>query len=302
MTIFNQSKIMNRVHGGEADVTIIGKGEGQCSLQSWVSYFGEHSTGELEYPILALKLSGHAKIRRVINAQVVSHNYVMPGDLIIVPSKQDQTWRIQGEVGIAVLTFDNKEVCDFLDQLYLKIINRSLEKDPFGAFTDPVIYAACKHLLNTPAILTENEIHAPYVNTTFRFLEMYITHYLKRDHLSQPLIKSQDNSYVIDYTLQRLSVGYCTNLHIEDIAKELRISPSFLAKKFKEQVGISPHQFLLQLRLKKAKELLIESTLEISEIAYECGFTHQSHLTRHFTKHVGTPPSKFRALIAQKAV
>lgn len=302
MSIVNQCETMNLVHGKSADIVIVGRGENDCSLQSWKKHFDEHNTGELEYPILAFKLSGFAKIRRVVNDREVSHSYVMPGDLIIVPSGDNQTWRINGEVGIAVLTFSNKEICTLLDNLYKSILMRSFEKEPFCSFSDPVIYGLCKRLLASYFLEKETKMQADYINTAFRFLEMYIKLHLNSENLRKPLEGKDSNSYIIDYAVQRLGHGYSTNMHIEDIAKELRISPSFLSKKFKLEVGMSPHKYLLQLRLKKARELLVETDEDISSIATECGFSHQSHLTRYFSQDVGTPPSEYRKIVRTKSI
>src|SRR5690606_37834168 len=108
------------------------------------------------------------------------------------------------------------------------------------------------------------------------------------------LTDKDTTSYLISYTLQRLNFGINTNIYMEDIARELRVSPSYLTKKFKEDVGIPPHQFLLMLRIRKAKQLLAETDIDIASIADECGFSHQGHLTRYFSKDVGMPPLKFR--------
>jgi len=69
---------------------------------------------------------------------------------------------------------------------------------------------------------------------------------------------------------------------------------AFLTKKFKNETGVSPYQFLLLLRIKRAKQFLIETDISISDIADETGFCSQAHMTRHFSKIVGITPLKFR--------
>jgi AraC family transcriptional regulator len=78
------------------------------------------------------------------------------------------------------------------------------------------------------------------------------------------------------------------------LAKECRLSISHFAAAFRQSTGESPHRWLLRRRVETAKEMLLSSELAISEIALECGFSDQSHLTRVFTVTVGAPPGVWR--------
>lgn len=72
------------------------------------------------------------------------------------------------------------------------------------------------------------------------------------------------------------------------------MSATCLTRKFKQEMEVTPHQFLLLRRIEKAKSLLTNTDLEIVNIAMDCGFAHQSHFTRHFSGIVGASPLKFR--------
>ncbi|WP_213775776.1 AraC family transcriptional regulator [Bradyrhizobium sp. dw_78] len=63
---------------------------------------------------------------------------------------------------------------------------------------------------------------------------------------------------------------------------------------FKIATGIPPHQWLVGERVRRARELLAETTIPISDIALCCGFADQSHLTRVFKGHVGASPGAWR--------
>jgi AraC-like DNA-binding protein len=63
---------------------------------------------------------------------------------------------------------------------------------------------------------------------------------------------------------------------------------------FKKYEGISPAQYLIQLRIIKIKELLTSSDLSISEIAYQIGLESKSQLSTFFKKYEGISPSEFR--------
>jgi AraC-like DNA-binding protein len=83
----------------------------------------------------------------------------------------------------------------------------------------------------------------------------------------------------------------------EDLAKELGVGYSWFRRMFKKYEGISPAQYLIQLKIIKTKELLTSSDLSISEIAYKLGLESKSQLSTFFKKHEGISPSEFRKII-----
>ena len=67
-------------------------------------------------------------------------------------------------------------------------------------------------------------------------------------------------------------------------------------QKFKEKYGISPSEYVAELRISKAKELLLNEDINISEIAQECGFSSLYSFSRAFKENVGISPIKFRKI------
>lgn len=83
-------------------------------------------------------------------------------------------------------------------------------------------------------------------------------------------------------------------LSIARIARECSLSRSHFSRAFKKNTGLSPRDWFLQMRLDKAKGLLADSLLSISQISLDCGFADQSHFTRVFTRVVGMTPFNWR--------
>lgn len=83
------------------------------------------------------------------------------------------------------------------------------------------------------------------------------------------------------------------DLKLEDLAAIAQLSPYHFLRLFKQRMGITPHQYILQCRLNRAKHLLQYSDLSIIEIAMQTGFCDQSHLTRYFKQMLGVTPGKF---------
>jgi AraC family transcriptional regulator len=72
------------------------------------------------------------------------------------------------------------------------------------------------------------------------------------------------------------------------------LSPSYFRQAFKATTGLAPHQWLIQARCARAKQLLLEGRLALAEIALEVGFCDQAHFTRSFVRIVGASPGAWR--------
>jgi AraC family transcriptional regulator len=83
-----------------------------------------------------------------------------------------------------------------------------------------------------------------------------------------------------------------TDLTVSGIAQAVGLSPYHFTRLFKESTGQSPYQYVVEARVRKAKELLTTGKFTISEAAHHVGFVDQSHLTRHFKRVFGLPPKR----------
>ena len=81
---------------------------------------------------------------------------------------------------------------------------------------------------------------------------------------------------------------------IEELAAKINVSASYLQKLFKTETGISPIQYLQNLRIEKARELLENGFKRVKEIGCEVGFIDQSNFARDFRKIYGLTPSDYR--------
>jgi AraC-like DNA-binding protein len=83
-------------------------------------------------------------------------------------------------------------------------------------------------------------------------------------------------------------------VHLADIARECGLSRQYFTKSFKATVGVTPHRWLQQYRIKKAQDLLQNTSHRIADIAIECGFADQAHFTRVFVTLTGGTPAAWR--------
>lgn len=96
----------------------------------------------------------------------------------------------------------------------------------------------------------------------------------------------------IKQTKELIEDNWDLTISIDTLAEQVFISPYHLVRKFKERMGITPHQFQIQTRIRKTQQLLRENT-NITEVALAAGFCDQSHFNKCFHKIVGLTPTEY---------
>ena len=129
-------------------------------------------------------------------------------------------------------------------------------------------------------------------------LAIALTTYLLKHHATKTIQTSYGGnglsprklSQAIDYLHFHLS----SDVSLAELAQTVGFSQSHFSNLFKQSTGKTPYQYLLQLRVERAKKLLAQSDSAIAEIATEVGFYDQSHLARHIRRITGVSPKRYR--------
>jgi len=106
-----------------------------------------------------------------------------------------------------------------------------------------------------------------------------------RDELMKRILLSTD--YIHEF--------YNHSLSLDELAKVSCLSKFHFLRLFKIAMGQTPHQFIMQMRIEKSKELLRGSNLEVKHVADSVGFADSSSFSRAFYQYAGAYPSQFRA-------
>lgn len=114
---------------------------------------------------------------------------------------------------------------------------------------------------------------------------------VKKKTNTAPLLNPVTLSNTLDYIEEYLD----KNIGLEEIAKEAAISIFHFSRCFKSAVGKSPYAYLIDRRIERTKNLLINTNRPLSDIALACGFSSQSHLSTLFKRITGITPSRYRA-------
>ena len=114
--------------------------------------------------------------------------------------------------------------------------------------------------------------------------------------LPSPLVNNIDKVFMNQaYNFVKENLGN-NELNIEEFGRQLRLSRTQLYRKIKALAGMSPSMFVSTLRLKVAAELLVETSLTVSEIAYKVGFENPSYFSSIFKKLYGVSPKEYAAM------
>ena len=114
------------------------------------------------------------------------------------------------------------------------------------------------------------------------------------DKMSNDQKISIDNTAVANCVRYIDAHFYNPKVDIETVCDVAFISVSSLQRAFAKYFGMSPKQYLIQLRMNRALELLTENELSVKEISFACGFTDEKYFSRAFKKRYGCSPSQLK--------
>ncbi|MFA5523586.1 MAG: AraC family transcriptional regulator [Tissierellales bacterium] len=128
-------------------------------------------------------------------------------------------------------------------------------------------------------------------------IETQLAIQLLRDSLPSYLVhrknRYNDNDY-IDEAINYMEEYYSSNITIPEICNAIFLSPYHFQRIFKKNMDKTPYRFLMELRINKAKVMLIKDRMQIDEIARHCGFVSLAHFSTMFKRIGGVSPSEYR--------
>ncbi|WP_282806154.1 helix-turn-helix domain-containing protein [Lactobacillus isalae] len=122
-----------------------------------------------------------------------------------------------------------------------------------------------------------------------------ITYEIFGDLLAEINVKKIEQHHSIATLAKRyMDLNYFDAIQIQDIAKSLNVNANYLSDLFKQEYGISPKQYLTELKIKKAKKLLLTTKNTITIVANSVGFSDSLAFSKIFKKYTTMSPKQYR--------
>jgi two-component system response regulator YesN len=146
-------------------------------------------------------------------------------------------------------------------------------------------------------------LHAEIIKEQERLSAKELLELEEKATKSTQLLKDSDKSStgMIDTAIQYIHEHFHENVSLDKIAAAVYLNPTYFSLLFKQKVGAGYKEYITQLRMEKAKALLRDTNLKVSDIAVQVGFNDMRHFTQVFRKSCQETPTEYRMSESQKA-
>jgi len=233
---------------------------------------------------------GVTSMRRRVDRQWL-HERLAPGDVSLLTRAADSHWVWDSNIEVVHVYLTQDELAATCKQMYERDVQDVELHDEIRA-DDPAIH-------RTAMLIAQEAAHGGagsglLVESLSCQLAVHIlrrhAHVLFRETHAQEGLTFRQERAVRDYIHEHLG----DDLTLDELAGSVALSRYHFARRFRVSTGTTPHEYVLQQRVARARTLLTRTNYSLLDIALTCGFADQSHLNRVFKKHAGVPPGQYR--------
>ncbi|VGO14002.1 HTH-type transcriptional activator RhaR [Pontiella desulfatans] len=225
---------------------------------------------------------------------------ISEGDVFVIHESSSHSYRETRHLHLCNVLFDST-LLDIkgIDMSHLPgfhalfLLEPKLRNKPFSTR----LRLDSKELHKAKAMIQELEMEVDKKQPGFRLVSQSLL-LLLIGELSRWYDQSAENKpgklMQIAHCMAHMERNYNEPLAIGELARMANMSERGFYRVFQEATGTTPNQYLTNLRIATASELLSKSEQSITDIAYECGFQDSSYMAKQFKKHMGVTPREFR--------
>ena len=217
---------------------------------------------------------------------------IMQGDFFMVQTGTPHYYENRRELVIYNIMLAPKPESEFLDEVQELPLLKELSSDGRRKCHLPLeIRCKAEKLLNM--IIGEMWLRPVGWRVNARGLFLEVMALLGRAFTSY---KSEGHEYIdsIQKAVSFMEEHFGEPLTLEEIRRQANMNLNYFCEAFQHEIGTSPWNYLLRLRLDRVKRMLIDSDRPIAEIADTCGFCDQSYMSRLFRKYEAVTPRRYR--------
>jgi AraC family transcriptional regulator len=253
---------------------------------------GEIETLPFKGPVVNLHLSAPHRLVQRQNGRT-HEGLVVPNDMAIMPADTPGYWRTDAASDDMSMLLEDRFIRRVANEASANL--ETIEIVPIFSAPDPQIERIGLSLLSEMAtgglggeLFAESlaNMLALHLVRQYSSLGRNSTREIRRGSSLSKRALGQATDYINDNLSQKLT--------LTEIAGAAHTSPYHLARLFKANIGLSPHQYVIRRRVERAKTLLVGTDLPIVEIAGAVGFANQSHLALHLRRLLGVSPKALR--------
>ena len=250
----------------------------------------------LDHFMIVYYFLGHTPMDRCVD-EGWTRTACAPGDISLLTMSQDSHWNWTEDIDVSHLYLSNA----LMSRVAMDVMERPIEEvrlhdllrtqDSILAFIVSVITSEVRSRgiggsLYVEALSMQLAIHLlrNYASVTFK------------ESCTPGRLSQQQKKHLLDFIDGHLE----QSIRLNEMADAVGLGVWTFSKKFSESFHCSPHTFVTEQRVERAKRLLYNGTLSIKEIAYHCGFSDQAHLTRILRTKLGVTPTQLRRIKNQE--
>lgn len=224
-----------------------------------------------------------------------------PNDIVIIKPRQQHKFIVKSDSGcdfiVLSFKFENRINGEYSEIPLEDFLNFVTSKET-GAFIALKVSQKNEIIILLNRIMKERESSEPgsdFLNHLL-VLEMFVllSRALKMEWENSIKSKSPKLRELINISINFIHNNFERDISLGDIAKFVFLSPSYFTRAFKEETGLSPISYLLKIRIERARELLADTSLKISDIALSVGFSNQQRFNEMFKKYSMVTPLQYR--------
>ena len=214
------------------------------------------------------------------------------GEMLITPANTPLFSRWEGEENCLQIRMTDEFMREVARETVVGDCDRITIKPDFQA-RNPQLESISKMLLNE--VQQGSLSNRLYIDSLSNILAVNLLrqHTTTRPHL--PIYEGGLPPRQLRQVLDYIDAHLDQEIKLPNLARLLDMSQFHFSRLFKQSLGISPYQYLLQQRVERAKQLLKNTDRLITDIAFACGFNSHSHLSKQFKQLTGMTPKAYRS-------